>query len=375
MDLLSACPNHIVRLKSEDKPKYHAAAVFASNLAVGLINQAKRLLMECGFDEDAALKALKPLTVTNMNNIFDVGTCDALTGPVERHDIKTVQKHLNALDQETKETYSALTKEIINGEKITMLTAYDYSTAKLFDEAGIDTMLVGDSLGMVMLGYDSTIPVTVDDMIHHGAAVVRGAKNAMIVVDMPFLSYHTSVYDAVANAGRIMKETGCTAVKLEGGKNVCPQIEAIVNAQIPVCAHIGLTPQSSNMFGGFRVQGKSEEAAKELIEAAQAVEKAGAFMLVLEGIPEKLAAIITKKVHIPTIGIGASAECDGQVLVYQDMLAMYGNFVPKFVKQFAQVGEVMQGAVKDYINAVKEGIFPGPENTYAISDDVIEKLY
>ena len=205
--------------------------------------------------------------------------------------------------------------------------------------------------------------------------VVLLAKNAMIVVDMPFLSYHTSVYDAVANAGRIMKETGCTAVKLEGGKNVCPQIEAIVNAQIPVCAHIGLTPQSSNMFGGFRVQGKSEEAAKELIEAAQAVEKAGAFMLVLEGIPEKLAAIITKKVHIPTIGIGASAECDGQVLVYQDMLAMYGNFVPKFVKQFAQVGEVMQGAVKDYINAVKEGTFPGPENTYAISDDVIEKLY
>ena len=273
-----------------------------------------------------------------------------------------------------KTTVSTVQKMKDNGEKITMLTAYDYSTAKLFDEAGIDTMLVGDSLGMVMLGYDSTIPVTVDDMIHHGAAVVRGAKNAMIVVDMPFLSYHTSVYDAVANAGRIMKETGCTAVKLEGGKNVCPQIEAIVNAQIPVCAHIGLTPQSSNMFGGFRVQGKSEEAAKELIEAAQAVEKAGAFMLVLEGIPEKLAAIITKKVHIPTIGIGASAECDGQVLVYQDMLAMYGNFVPKFVKQFAQVGEVMQGAVKDYINAVKEGTFPGPENTYAISDDVIEKL-
>ena len=273
-----------------------------------------------------------------------------------------------------KTTVSTVQKMKDNGEKITMLTAYDYSTAKLFDEAGIDTMLVGDSLGMVMLGYDSTIPVTVDDMIHHGAAVVRGAKNAMIVVDMPFLSYHTSVYDAVANAGRIMKETGCTAVKLEGGKNVCPQIEAIVNAQIPVCAHIGLTPQSSNMFGGFRVQGKSEEAAKELIEAAQAVEKAGAFMLVLEGIPEKLAAIITKKVHIPTIGIGASAECDGQVLVYQDMLAMYGNFVPKFVKQFAQVGEVMQGAVKDYIIAVKEGTFPGPENTYASSDDVIEKL-
>ena len=168
-----------------------------------------------------------------------------------------------------KTTVSTVQKMKDNGEKITMLTAYDYSTAKLFDEAGIDTMLVGDSLGMVMLGYDSTIPVTVDDMIHHGAAVVRGAKDALIVVDMPFLSYHTSVYDAVANAGRIMKETGCTAVKLEGGKNVCPQIEAIVNAQIPVCAHIGLTPQSSNMFGGFRVQGKSEEAAKELIEAAK----------------------------------------------------------------------------------------------------------
>ena len=260
-------------------------------------------------------------------------------------------------------------------KKISMITAYDYTMAKIVDESGVNTILVGDSLGNTILGYEDTISVTVDDMIHHGAAVVRGAKNAMIVVDMPFLSYHTSVYDAVANAGRIMKETGCTAVKLEGGKNVCPQIEAIVNAQIPVCAHIGLTPQSSNMFGGFRVQGKSEEAAKELIEAAQAVEKAGAFMLVLEGIPEKLAAIITKKVHIPTTGIGASAECDGQVLAYQDMLAMYGNFVPKFVKQFAQVGEVMQGAVKDYINAVKEGTFPGPENTYAISDDVIEKLY
>jgi 3-methyl-2-oxobutanoate hydroxymethyltransferase len=197
----------------------------------------------------------------------------------------------------------------------------------------------------------------------------------MIVVDMPFLSYHTSVYDAVANAGRIMKETGCTAVKLEGGKNVCPQIEAIVNAQIPVCAHIGLTPQSSNMFGGFRVQGKSEEAAKELIEAAQAVEKAGAFMLVLEGIPEKLAAIITKKVHIPTIGIGASAECDGQVLVYQDMLAMYGNFVPKFVKQFAQVGKEMNEAFTAYKKAVEEGSFPGEEHTFKMDETIIDKLY
>lgn len=274
-----------------------------------------------------------------------------------------------------KKTVSTLQKMKDNGEKISMLTAYDYSTAKLFDEAGVDTMLVGDSLGMVMLGYDSTIPVTVEDMIHHGAAVCRGAKEALIVVDMPFLSYHTSVYDAVVNAGRIMKETGCTAVKLEGGKSVCPQIKAIVEAQIPVCAHIGLTPQSVNAFGGFRVQGKSEEAAKELIEAALAVEEAGAFMVVLEGIPAKLAAIITSKLHIPTIGIGAGAQCDGQVLVYQDMLAMYGNFVPKFVKQFAQVGEIMKGAVSDYMKEVQDGTFPGEEHTYAISDDIIEKLY
>ena len=178
-----------------------------------------------------------------------------------------------------KTTVSTVQKMKDNGEKITMLTAYDYSTAKLFDEAGIDTMLVGDSLGMVMLGYDSTIPVTVDDMIHHGAAVVRGAKNAMIVVDMPFLSYHTSVYDAVANAGRIMKETGCTAVKLEGGVEVADHIEVIVKASIPVMGHIGLTPQSVNAFGGFKVQGKSEEAAKKLIEDALAVERAGAFAL------------------------------------------------------------------------------------------------
>ncbi len=241
-----------------------------------------------------------------------------------------------------KQTVTTLQKMKENGEKISMLTAYDYSTAKLFDEAGIHTILVGDSLGMVMLGYESTIPVTVNDMIHHGAAVVRGAKNALVVVDMPFLSYQTSVYDAVVNAGRIMKETGATAVKLEGGKEVCPQIEAIVKASIPVVAHIGLTPQSVNAFGGFKVQGKTEEAAKQLIEAALAVEAAGAFMVVLECVPAKLAELISKQLHIPTIGIGAGAGCDGQVLVYQDMLAMYGDFTPKFVKQFAQVGVTMK---------------------------------
>ena len=274
-----------------------------------------------------------------------------------------------------KTTVSTVQKMKDNGEKIAMLTAYDYSTAKLFDEAGIDTMLVGDSLGMVMLGYDSTIPVTVDDMIHHGAAVVRGAKDALIVVDMPFLSYHTSVYDAVANAGRIMKETGCTAVKLEGGKEVCPQIEAIVKASIPVMGHIGLTPQSVNAFGGFKVQGKDEEAAKKLIEEALAIEKAGAFAVVLECVPAKLAAIISEKLSIPTIGIGAGVNCDGQILVYQDMLGLFSDFTPKFVKKYENLGEKMNIAFRKYIEEVKDGVFPAEEHSFKISDEVIEKLY
>lgn len=274
-----------------------------------------------------------------------------------------------------KNTVSTFQKMKENGEKISMLTAYDYSTAKLFDEAGIHSILVGDSLGMVMLGYDTTIPVTVEDMIHHGAAVVRGAKNALVVVDMPFMSYQTSVYDAVVNAGRIMKETEATAVKLEGGKDVCPHIEAIVKASIPVVAHIGLTPQSVNAFGGFKVQGKSEEAAKKLLEDALAVEAAGAFAVVLECVPAKLAKLISEKLRIPTIGIGAGADCDGQVLVYQDMLNMYGDFVPKFVKQFGNAGPVMKEAVQEYIKAVGEGTFPEEQHTFAINDDVIEKLY
>lgn len=262
-----------------------------------------------------------------------------------------------------------------NNEKITMLTAYDYSTAKLIDEAGINSILVGDSLGNVMLGYDTTIAVTMEDMIHHGKAVCRGVKNALVVVDMPFMSYQTSVYDAVVNAGRLMKETGCTAVKLEGGKVVCPQIKAIVEASIPVCAHIGLTPQSINAFGGFKVQGKSLEAAQKLIEDAKAVEEAGAFAVVLECVPEKLAKMVTEAVNIPTIGIGAGAGCDGQVLVYQDMLAMFSDFKPKFVRQFANVGAMMTQAFKDFDAAVKDGSFPAAEHSYKIDDEVIEKLY
>lgn len=262
-----------------------------------------------------------------------------------------------------------------NGEKLTMLTAYDYSTAKLIDEAGVNSILVGDSLGNVILGYEDTISVTMEDMIHHGAAVARGAKNALVVIDMPFMSYQTSVYDALVNAGRLMKEGRGDAVKLEGGVEVCPQIKAIVDAGIPVCAHIGLTPQSINAFGGFKVQGKSEAAAKKLLEDAKAVEEAGAFAVVIEGVPAKIAALITEQLHIPTIGIGAGKDCDGQVLVYQDMLGMFSDFTPKFVKRYANIGKVMKEAFQNYIKEVQDGIFPAEENTYKVDDSVIEKLY
>lgn len=262
-----------------------------------------------------------------------------------------------------------------NGEKLTMLTAYDYSTAKLIDEAGVNSILVGDSLGNVILGYEDTISVTMEDMIHHGAAVARGAKNALVVIDMPFMSYQTSVYDALVNAGRLMKEGRGDAVKLEGGVEVCPQIKAIVDAGIPVCAHIGLTPQSINAFGGFKVQGKSEAAAKKLLEDAKAVEEAGAFAVVIEGVPAKIAALITEQLHIPTIGIGAGKDCDGQVLVYQDMLGMFSDFTPKFVKRYANIGEVMKEAFQNYIKEVQDGVFPAEENTYKVDDSIIEKLY
>ena len=274
-----------------------------------------------------------------------------------------------------KNTVATLQQQKLDGDKITMLTAYDYSTAKLVDECGVNTILVGDSLGMVMLGYEDTISVTMEDMIHHTAAVTRGAKNALVVGDMPFMSYQTSVYDAVVNAGRLMKEGRCQAVKLEGGASVCPQIKAITEASIPVVAHIGLTPQSVNAFGGFKVQGKSEADARRLSEEAKAVEAAGAFAIVLECIPAKLAKLITESVSIPTIGIGAGADCDGQVLVYQDMLALFSDFKPKFVKHFANAGEVMKQGFTEYIKEVKEGTFPAAEHTFKIADDIINKLY
>lgn len=261
------------------------------------------------------------------------------------------------------------------GEKLTMLTAYDYSTAKLIDGAGIDAILVGDSLGNVILGYEDTLSVTVDDMIHHGAAVSRGTSEALVIIDMPFMSYQTSVYDAVVNAGRLMKEGRAGAVKLEGGQEVCPQIKAITGAGIPVMAHLGLTPQSINAFGGFKVQGKTEAAAKKLIENALAVQEAGAFAVTIECVPDKLARLVTKKLAIPTIGIGAGNGCDGQVLVYADMLGMFSDFTPKFVRRFAETGQVMTDAFKAYIAAVKDGSYPEEKHTYKIDDDVIEKLY
>lgn len=260
------------------------------------------------------------------------------------------------------------------GEKISMITAYDYTTARLVDEAGIDSILVGDSLGNVMLGLGDTVSVTMEDMIHHGAAVARGTKRALVVVDMPFMSYQASVYDAVVNAGRLMKEGRANAVKLEGGMEVADRIRAIVAAQIPVCAHIGLTPQGINALGGFKVQGETADSARKLLEDAHAVEEAGAFAVVLEAIPAELAARVSAELTIPTIGIGAGAGCDGQVLVNQDMLGTFTDFTPKFVRRFAEVGEVMRGAYAEYDRCVKDGTFPAPEHCYAAPAGVLENL-
>jgi 3-methyl-2-oxobutanoate hydroxymethyltransferase len=262
-----------------------------------------------------------------------------------------------------------------NKRKITMLTAYDYSMAKLLDEAQIDCLLVGDSLGMVVQGYDSTLQVTMDDMVYHTKAVRRGVKNALIVGDMPFLSYHISVEEAVRNAGRLVQEGGAHCVKLEGGVDMVPQIKGILKAQIPVMGHIGLTPQSVNKFGGFKVQGKIESEARQILEDAKALEAAGVFAIVLEAVPEKLARLITEQLTIPTIGIGASAHCDGQVLVTHDLLGMFSDFTPKFVKQYANLKETIQNAIQDYIQEVSDMSFPAEQHTFTISDDLIKKLY
>ena len=258
---------------------------------------------------------------------------------------------------------------------VSMLTAYDYHTAQTIDEAGIDMILVGDSLGNVMLGYENTLAVTVEDMIHHGKAVCRGAKQAFVVIDMPFMSYQASVEEAVRNAGRIMKETNCQAVKLEGGMEYADRIKAIVQAGIPVVAHIGLTPQSFNALGGYKVQGKSLKQAQKLLADAKAVEEAGAFAITLECVPEALAKLITEQSNALTIGIGAGKYCDGQVLVYQDMLGFTDGFTPKFVKKYADLHSVMLEAFKQYKEECEQRTFPEENRTYGIREEVLQELF
>lgn len=273
-----------------------------------------------------------------------------------------------------KNTILTLQKRKQNKQKITMLTAYDYTTAKLMDESGVDCLLVGDSLGMVMLGYDSTVSVTMEDMIHHSKAVARAAKTAFVVTDLPFMSYHTSVYDAVFNAGRLVKEGQAQAIKLEGGQAFCEHIKMITQASIPVIAHIGLMPQSVLALGGYKVQGKEYQHAKNIILDALAVEQAGAVAILLECVPADLAKYISELVSIPTIGIGAGAGCDGQVLVYQDMLSMYDGVSSKFVKSFASIGEQMKKAFSEYCQEVKEQQFPASEHEFAIDNEIMVKL-
>ena len=255
-----------------------------------------------------------------------------------------------------------------------MLTAYDYSVAKIIDSSGIDCILVGDSLGMVMLGYDNTLSVTMEDMIHHTKAVARGTKDALVLADMPFMSYQQSVYDAVVNAGRLVKEGNAEAVKIEGGAEFCPQIEAIVKSSIPVVGHLGLLPQSLNKIGSYSVQGKEYLGAKKLIDDALAIQEAGVFAIVLECVPAPLAALITRILNIPTIGIGAGSGCDGQVLVYHDMLSIYSKFKPKFVKTYAEIGDSMKSAFSRYVCDVKDVKFPSDEHSFKIDSSIISKL-
>lgn len=275
-----------------------------------------------------------------------------------------------------KNTVLTLAKQASEGKKVTMVTSYDYTMASIVEAAGINMILVGDSLGMTMLGYEDTIPVTMDDMVHHTRAVTRATSDTFVVGDMPFMSYQASVEEALHNAGRLMKEGRCNAVKLEGGVRCAPQIHAIVEAGIPVVGHVGMTPQSANSFGGFKVQGKSAENAQRIVDDALAVEAAGAFAVVLECVPSDLAEFITSKLtHCFTIGIGAGSACDGQVLVAQDLLGMTpGDFKPKFVHQFAQVGDAMRDAYQAYANAVETGEFPAAENGFKIDAEVMDQI-
>jgi 3-methyl-2-oxobutanoate hydroxymethyltransferase len=263
---------------------------------------------------------------------------------------------------EQKITTAVIREKKIKGEKIAMLTAYDYATAVAIDESGVDIILVGDSLGMVVLGYDSTLPVTMEDMLHHTKAVARGTKRALVIADMPFMSYQASEAEALHNAGRFLKETGAKGVKLEGGREIAGLIGKITSIGIPVMAHLGLTPQSVHQFGGYKIQGKEDAAANKIMEDAKIIEEAGAFSVVLECVPASLAGRITQAAGIPTIGIGAGADCDGQVLVINDMLGIFERFTPKFVKKYCNINVQMKESVRKYIDEVKSGAFPGDEH-------------
>lgn len=260
------------------------------------------------------------------------------------------------------------------GRKISMLTAYDYPTAKILDEAGVDSILVGDSLGMVVLGYEDTTRVTMDDMVYHVKAVSRGAKRALVISDMPFLSYHTGKHDSVRNAGRLVLEGGCKAVKLEGGEEIVEDVKAIISAGIPVIGHLGYTPQSINVFGGHKAQGKDLETARKIYRDALLLQKAGVFAIVLECVPYKVAEFISKRLDIPTIGIGSGPDCDGQVLVIQDLTGMFRDFTPKHVKKYLDMGSAIEGAVKSYIDEVQKGVFPTEKNSFIVDEAVVKEL-
>jgi 3-methyl-2-oxobutanoate hydroxymethyltransferase len=274
-----------------------------------------------------------------------------------------------------KVTIQDLQAKTEKGERFTMLTAYDYPTAVIVDKAGIDAILVGDSLAMVVLGLPNTVSVTVDEMLHHCRAVARGAQYALLVGDMPFMSYQVDIKEAVRNAGRFLKEGNMDVVKLEGGANMAPVSKAIVDAGIPVLGHIGLTPQTVSKLGGFKVQGKDSAAARQIIGDALALEDAGCFSIVLEAIPDRLAKLISEKLSIPTIGIGAGPDCDAQVLVTHDMVGLFDRFTPKFVKRYVNIHEQMVEALKQYKAEVASGDFPGPEHCFTIKDDILESLY
>ncbi len=274
----------------------------------------------------------------------------------------------------SKVTVKDVQKAKEEGRKLVMLTAYDYPFGLMADEAGVDIVLVGDSLGMVVMGLDGTVAVTMENMIHHIQAVVRGCKNPLVVGDMPFMSYNTSIREAIINAGRLMKEGGCDVVKLEGGVDFAPTVEAIVKAGIPVQGHIGLTPQTASALGGFVMQGKNAEAAKKIIDDAKALEDAGVFSMIIEAVPAPLAALVAEAVKVPVIGIGAGVDVDGQVLVTHDMVGLFDKFVPKFVKQYTKIRPIIIDAIKAYKDDVAESQFPAPEHSFKMPDEALEAL-